>query len=203
MSPNLTLLIISGVLFACGIYLVLERSLTRVLLGLLMLTNGANLLLLTTGGYAGLAPFFVKGTDPRAYTDPLPEAFVLTSIVISFAVTGIMLALVYRTWQLGRGDEVADDLEDRRVAAQTGSQPEEDAILPEDVSEFMDREEAAAADRAAVHSARQKVMARDAAGASPEGPLADGRTADGRTADGRSADGASPDGASPDGEDPE
>ncbi|WP_081998475.1 Na(+)/H(+) antiporter subunit C [Sinomonas humi] len=184
MNPNLTLLIISGVLFACGIYLVLERSLTRVLLGLMMLTNGANLLLLTTGGYAGLAPFFAKGTDPRAYTDPLPEAFVLTSIVISFAVTGFMLALVYRTWQLGRGDEVADDLEDRRVAAQTGSQPEEDAILPEDVSEFMDREEAAAADRAAVHSARQKVMARDAAGAPLDGDAAYGQTSDRVSRDG-------------------
>lgn len=198
MSPNLTLLIISGVLFACGIYLVLERSLTRVLLGLMMLTNGANLLLLTTGGYAGLAPFFAKGRDPRAYTDPLPEAFVLTSIVISFAVTGIMLALVYRTWQLGRGDEVADDLEDRRVAAQTGSQPEEDAILPEDVSEFMDREEAAAADRAAVHSARQKVMARDAAG-SPDG----GSWEAAGSPDGASRDDTSTDGMSPDGEDPE
>ena len=192
MSPNMTLLIISGVLFACGIYLVLERSLTRVLLGLMMLTNGANLLLLTTGGYAGLAPFFVKGTDARAYSDPLPQAFVLTSIVISFAVTGIMLALVYRTWQLGRGDEVADDIEDRRVAAKTGSQPEEDAILPEDVSEFMDREEAAAADRAALHRARQKLLARDAVGVFP----------DGASQGVGSPDGTSPEGASPDGEDP-
>lgn len=164
MNPNMTLLIISGVLFACGVYLLLERSLTRVLLGLLMLTNGANLLLLTTGGYAGLAPFFAKGTDPKAYSDPLPQAFVLTSIVISFAVTGFMLALIYRTWQLGRADEVADDLEDRRVAAQSGWVPEDDAEVPEDLSEFVNREEAAAADRAALHSKRQKAYARDSLG---------------------------------------
>ena len=150
MSPNLTLLIISGVLFACGIYLLLERSLTRVLLGLLMLTNGANLLLLTTGGYSGLAPFFAKGTDAHAYSDPLPQAFVLTSIVISFAVTGFMLALIYRTWQLGRADEVSDDLEDRRVAAQSGWVPEEDADVPADLSEFPSLVEAAEADRVAL-----------------------------------------------------
>ncbi|NUP74946.1 MAG: Na(+)/H(+) antiporter subunit C [Sinomonas sp.] len=150
MSPNLTLLIISGVLFACGIYLLLERSLTRVLLGLLMLTNGANLLLLTTGGNSGGAPVYEKGTDPRAYTDPLPQAFVLTSIVISFAVTGFMLALIYRTWQLGRADEVADDLEDRRVAAQSGWVPEEDADVPDDLSEFPSLEAAAEADRVAL-----------------------------------------------------
>lgn len=153
MSPNLTLLLISGVLFACGIYLLLERSLTRVLLGLLMLTNGVNLLLLTTGGYAGLAPFFSRGTDPRSYSDPLPQAFVLTSIVISFAVTGFMLALIYRTWQLGRADEVADDLEDRRVAAQSGWVPEEDADVPADLSEFPSLVEAAEADRAALAAA--------------------------------------------------
>jgi multicomponent Na+:H+ antiporter subunit C len=164
MNPNMTLLIISGVLFACGVYLLLERSLTRVLLGLLMLTNGANLLLLTTGGYAGLAPFFAKGTDPKAYSDPLPQAFVLTSIVISFAVTGFMLALIYRTWQLGRADEVADDLEDRRVAAQSGWVPEDDADVPEDLSEFVNREEAAAADRAALHSGRQKAHAQESLG---------------------------------------
>ncbi|MEA5457216.1 Na(+)/H(+) antiporter subunit C [Sinomonas sp. JGH33] len=163
MSPNVTLLIISGVLFACGIYLLLERSLTRVLLGLLMLTNGANLLLLTTGGYAGLAPFFAKGTDPRAYSDPLPQAFVLTSIVISFAVTAFMLALIYRTWQLGRADEVADDIEDRRVASQSGWVAEDDADVPADLSEFPSVEEAAAADWEALHSGpREKAYARDA-----------------------------------------
>ena len=58
MSVNLTLLTVMGALYACGIYLILERSLTRVLLGLMMLTNATNLLILTTGGYAGLAPLF-------------------------------------------------------------------------------------------------------------------------------------------------
>ena len=61
MSVNLTLLLITGVLYAVGIYLLLERSLTRVLLGLMLLANATNLLLLTTGEYAGLAPIYNIG----------------------------------------------------------------------------------------------------------------------------------------------
>ena len=52
MTVNLTLLLVMGVLFAVGVYLILERSLTRVMLGLMLITNGANLLLLSTGGPA-------------------------------------------------------------------------------------------------------------------------------------------------------
>ena len=87
MSVNLTLLTVMGALYACGIYLILERSLTRVLLGLMLLANATNLLLLTTGGYAGLAPMYSKDTAAGEYNDPLPQALILTSIVISFAVT--------------------------------------------------------------------------------------------------------------------
>ena len=100
MSINLTLLTVMGALYACGIYLILERSLTRVLLGLMLLTNATNLLILTTGGYAGLAPLFSKDTPAREYNDPLPQALILTSIVISFAVTAFMLGIIYRTWVL-------------------------------------------------------------------------------------------------------
>jgi multicomponent Na+:H+ antiporter subunit C len=108
MSVNLTLLIVMGALYACGIYLILERSLTRVLLGLMLLTNATNLLILTTGGYAGLAPFFNKATGADEYADPLPQALILTSIVISFAVTAFMLGIIYRTWVLARQNEIQD-----------------------------------------------------------------------------------------------
>ena len=116
MSVNLTLLIVMGALYACGIYLVLERSLTRVLLGLMLLANSTNLLILATGGYAGLAPLYSKDTAAGDYSDPLPQALILTSIVISFAVTAFMLGIIYRTWVLARRDEIQDDVEDRRVA---------------------------------------------------------------------------------------
>ena len=127
MSVNLTLLLITGVLYAVGIYLLLERSLTRVLLGLMLLANATNLLLLTTGGYAGLA---------SAFNDPLPQAFILTSIVISFSVTAFMLSLIYRSWLLSRADHIQVDSEDLRVATQGLYDDEEDSEIAIEVSDF-------------------------------------------------------------------
>ena len=136
MSVNLTLLTVMGALYACGIYLIMERSLTRVLLGLMLLTNATNLLILATGGYAGLAPMFRKDTEPGDYSDPLPQALILTSIVISFAVTAFMLGIIYRTWVLARRDEIQDDVEDIRVAETPSFDDEDDAEIPVETSEF-------------------------------------------------------------------
>jgi multicomponent Na+:H+ antiporter subunit C len=136
MSVNLTLLTVMGALYACGIYLIMERSLTRVLLGLMLLANATNLLILATGGYAGLAPIFSKDTDPRDYSDPLPQALILTSIVISFAVTAFMLGIIYRTWVLARQDEIQDDVEDIRVAETPSFDAEDDSVVPVETSEF-------------------------------------------------------------------
>ena len=142
MSVNITLLLIMGALYAAGIYLVLERSLTRVVLGLAMMTNATNILLLATGGYQGLAPLFNAEIPPEDYNDPLPQAFILTSIVISFSVTAFMLGIIYRSWVLGRQDEVQDDIEDRRVASQSSYDAEDDADVPEDTTEFTPADEA-------------------------------------------------------------
>ncbi|AXJ08900.1 Na(+)/H(+) antiporter subunit C [Arthrobacter sp. PM3] len=136
MSINLTLLIVMGALYACGIYLILERSLTRVLLGLMLLANATNLLILATGGYAGLAPLFDKSIPAGDYNDPLPQALILTSIVISFAVTAFMLGIIYRTWVLARQDEIQDDAEDRRVAETPSFDAEDDSVIPVETSEF-------------------------------------------------------------------
>jgi multicomponent Na+:H+ antiporter subunit C len=136
MSVNLTLLIVMGALYACGIYLILERSLTRVLLGLMLLANATNLLILATGGYAGLAPLFTKDTPAQDYNDPLPQALILTSIVISFAVTAFMLGIIYRTWMLARQDDIQDDVEDLRVAETPSFDAEDDAEVPAETSEF-------------------------------------------------------------------
>lgn len=136
MSVNLTLLTVMGALYACGIYLLLERSLTRVLLGLMLLANATNLLILATGGYAGLAPLFSKNTAAGDYSDPLPQALILTSIVISFAVTAFMLGIIYRTWVLARQDDIQDDAEDRRVAETPSFDAEDDAVIPVETSEF-------------------------------------------------------------------
>lgn len=136
MSVNLTLLIVMGALYACGIYLVLERSLTRVLLGLMLLANSTNLLILATGGYSGLAPLYSKDIAAGDYNDPLPQALILTSIVISFAVTAFMLSIIYRSWVLARRDEIQDDVEDLRVAETPSFDAEDDAEVPAETSEF-------------------------------------------------------------------
>lgn len=138
MSVNLTLLIVMGVLYTVGVYLVLERSLTRVLLGIMLLTNATNLLIVHAAGIPGLAPLYSPDVDPQDYTDPLPQALVLTAIVIGLAVTAFLLGLIYRSWVLSRRDVIADDDEDRRVATQSSYVDEEDADLPQDTSEFDD-----------------------------------------------------------------
>ena len=93
-----------GVLFATGTYLVLRRSLLKVVIGFALISRH-NLLLLTTGKLKrGAVPILVEGYQ-GPYVDPLPQALILTAIVISFAVTAFMLALVYRTYQsLGTDD---------------------------------------------------------------------------------------------------
>ncbi len=119
MTGNVTLALLIGVLYAVGTYLLLQRTLTRVVLGLGLLTHGANLLLLAAGGRAGAVPF-TGSTDGGAgagTADPLPQAMVLTAIVIAFGVTAFLLALAHRSWQLTGQDLVQDDVEDRRVAA--------------------------------------------------------------------------------------
>jgi multicomponent Na+:H+ antiporter subunit C len=136
MSVNLTLLVVMGVLYAVGVYLLLERSLTRVLLGLMLLTNGTNLLILHAGGVPGYAPLYDGEIDAADYSDPLPQALILTAIVISLAVTAFLLGMIYRSWVLGRRDEIQDDVEDRRVARQSSYDVEDDADVPADTTEF-------------------------------------------------------------------
>jgi multicomponent Na+:H+ antiporter subunit C len=111
---SITLAATAGLLFSIGTYLVLQRALTRVILGLAILSHGANTLLMASGR-RGLAPLVGTG-DASTFSDPLPQALALTAIVISFGVTEFLLALVYRSWVLTRDDEVQDDVEDRVIA---------------------------------------------------------------------------------------
>lgn len=113
-APNLTLVVVIAVLVAAGVYLLLERSLSRIVLGIVLLGNAVNLLLLVAGGAAGSAP--IVGTSDQPMSDPLAQAMVLTAIVITLGLTAFVLALSYRSWQLHRHDEVQDDVEDRRIA---------------------------------------------------------------------------------------
>ncbi|MFS8477428.1 MAG: Na(+)/H(+) antiporter subunit C [Micromonosporaceae bacterium] len=115
MRPNLLFVIVVGVLFAAGVTLLLERTLTRVILGLALLSNGANLLILLGGGYGG--PPIVGVTAESRMSDPLAQAMVLTAIVITLGMTAFLLAMAYRSRVLTGHDEVQDDAEDRRIMA--------------------------------------------------------------------------------------
>ena len=123
MTVTLVLVIAMAVLFACGVYLLLERSLTRMLLGFLLLGNAGNLLLLTMSGAAGDPPI---GKDAKGITDPLPQAFALTAIVITFAVSAFLLALIHRSWRLSRADEVAVDEADVAIGRDRDEAADED-----------------------------------------------------------------------------
>lgn len=112
----LVLVLTVGVLYGCGVYLMLQRNLSRIVIGLAVLGHGANLLLLMAGGRAGSPP--IAGQDGGPFADPLPQALALTAIVITFGVSAFLLTLAYRSWLLTNSDEVEDDVEDRRIAAQ-------------------------------------------------------------------------------------
>jgi multicomponent Na+:H+ antiporter subunit C len=113
--------VLIGVLAATGTYLVLHRTLTRIILGLGLLGNAINLLILTSGDGPGEAPIIGREGE---FTDPVPQALVLTAIVIGFGVVSFLLAMAYRAWTIDGNDQVEDDITDRRLAEQAPAQPE-------------------------------------------------------------------------------
>lgn len=116
LNMPVVMVLVMVVMYAGGVYLMLDRSLTRILLGFLLVGNATNLLIFLTSGSFGAAPIY--GTaDPEDMSDPLPQAFILTAIVITFAVTSFLLALIYRSWRLARHseDSVSNDTEDQEI----------------------------------------------------------------------------------------
>jgi multicomponent Na+:H+ antiporter subunit C len=134
MTPTVVLPVIIGGLYAAGVYLLLDRSLTRVLVGFLLLGNATNLLLLSSAGPGGLPPI-LGVAEADEMSDPLPQALILTAIVITFGVAAFVLAMIHRSWALARNEAVGTDEEDRRVAARHDTDADEldpDELAPED-----------------------------------------------------------------------
>jgi len=100
-----------AVLVAAGVYLALRPQLFSVLLGITLLSYAVNLFLLAAGGLAlGAAPL----TDrPGPYADPLPQALVLTAIVISFGMTALVIVLALRAVAERGHDRVDGDAEEQ------------------------------------------------------------------------------------------
>ncbi len=102
-------------LFGAGTWLLLQRRLSRIIVGIGLIGHGSNILLLTSSDGRGLPPI-IGSADPLDFADPMPQALALTSIVITFGVTAFLFAMGYRSWKLTHDDVVEDDVEDRFVA---------------------------------------------------------------------------------------
>ena len=99
----------SGVLYATGIYLMLRRRLAQLIIGLGLLSNGTNLLIFTAGSLTRARPPVVPEGATRLvppFADPVPQALVLTAIVIGFGVLAFSLVLAHRVHQTAGTDDV-------------------------------------------------------------------------------------------------
>jgi multicomponent Na+:H+ antiporter subunit C len=99
---QILLALIVGLLFGTGTYLMLRRTLVRLLIGLALLSNGANLLIFTAIGITRARPPLVpEGAEapPPPFADPLAQALILTAIVIAFGVLAFSLSLAHRTFE--------------------------------------------------------------------------------------------------------
>ncbi len=107
MEPVLALVV--GGLYAAAIYMILRRSIVKLVIGLLLLSNAANLLIFTVSGLTREAPPLISaGLDaPLAPTaDPLPQALILTAIVISFGVLAFAVVLINRAWHVVQAEDM-------------------------------------------------------------------------------------------------
>jgi multicomponent Na+:H+ antiporter subunit C len=119
--------VVIGVLYGVALFLLLRRSLAKVILGLAILTNATNLLIFTVAGLVRARPPIVAPDAEQLtppFADPVPQAFILTAIVIGFGVLAFALVLAYRAFQVVG----SDDLDDMRS---TDTLPPDLPALPE------------------------------------------------------------------------
>lgn len=109
---EILLAVASGVLYAAGIYLMLRRRLAQLIIGLALLSNGTNLLIFAAGGLTRGRPPIIAGGGSvlqAPYADPVPQALVLTAIVIGFGLLAFSLVLAHRV-HLAVGTDDVDDV---------------------------------------------------------------------------------------------
>jgi multicomponent Na+:H+ antiporter subunit C len=107
---ELLLAIVAGALYATGLYLMLRRRLAQLIIGLGLLSNGANVLILTAAGLTrGRPPIVAEGAgaaDGSAFADPVPQSLILTAIVIGFGVLAFSLVLAHRVHLSAASDDI-------------------------------------------------------------------------------------------------
>ncbi|HRO41860.1 MAG TPA: Na+/H+ antiporter subunit C [Flavipsychrobacter sp.] len=106
---EIILAFIVGLLYAAGIYLMLRRSLVKLVIGLVLLGNGVNLLIFLLGGLVRGNPPIITGTESvlgQIYADPVPQALILTAIVISFGLQSFAIVLIKRAYIVVNTDDL-------------------------------------------------------------------------------------------------
>lgn len=123
--------LLAAVLVGTGVFLVLTRAMIRLIIGLSMIAYGANLAILLAGGSELAAPPLLNLEGP--YVDPLPQALILTAIVIGFGTTALLLVLSVRAYQATGTDHVQELLEqpDPVLPQQVYADPERPSVSPE------------------------------------------------------------------------
>ncbi|RPE09377.1 Na+/H+ antiporter subunit C [Chitinophaga lutea] len=108
---ELLLIILIGILYATGIFMMLRRSMVKLLIGLILLGNGANMLIFLLGGITkGKPPIIGEGEKILSgiYADPIPQSLILTAIVISFGLQSFAIVLLKRVYVLIETDDLSD-----------------------------------------------------------------------------------------------
>jgi multicomponent Na+:H+ antiporter subunit C len=120
---ELLLAIVAGVLYASGLYLMLRRRLAQLIVGLGLLSNGSNILILAAAGVTRAKPPLVSaGTSTDQFADPVPQSLILTAIVIGFGVLAFSLVLAHRVHQSAGSDDI--DTIGSDSASATSDQPD-------------------------------------------------------------------------------
>lgn len=105
---EIILAILVGVLYTAGVYMLLRRSILKFIIGILFLSNATNLLVFLAAGIVPGEPVFIEGEDALAehFADPLPQALVLTAVVIGFGMVVYLLAVKYRLFYETKTDDL-------------------------------------------------------------------------------------------------
>ena len=100
--------ILVGILYAAGVYMLLRRSILKFIIGIIFLSNATNLLVFLSAGLVAGKPVFLDGEESNsvAYADPLPQALVLTAVVIGLGIVVYLLAIKYRFFSETGSDDL-------------------------------------------------------------------------------------------------
>ncbi len=106
---ELLFIVLIGLLYAAGIYMMLRRSLVKLIIGLILISHGVNLLIFLVGGIVKGNPPIIDGSAQvlaDIYADPIPQALILTAIVISFGLQSFAIILIKKTYQVVNTDDL-------------------------------------------------------------------------------------------------